>query len=121
MYLELIVKLAEAQEIDYRKTAGLSVKLVPLGAEDDIYRSLSRHVCAHILTTTALTRLAGPISSLLREGTTDICGAFYRMFIVTRKLVRPKGPLFAAKISPNPDHFWLPKVVRVAKSVVRVF
>ena len=39
---------------------------------------------------------------------------------VTRKLVRakigPGGPLFAAKIGPTPDYFWLPKVVRVAKS-----
>ena len=35
-YLELIAKLAEAQKVDSRKPAGLSVKLVPLGAEDDI-------------------------------------------------------------------------------------
>ena len=39
---------------------------------------------------------------------------------VTRKLVRaksgPGGPLFAAKIGPTPDHFWLPNLVRVAKS-----
>ena len=26
------------------------------------------------------------------------------------------GPLFAAKIGPTPDHFWLPNLVRVAKS-----
>ena len=39
---------------------------------------------------------------------------------VTRKLVRaksgPGGPLLAAKIGPTPDHFWLPKMVRAAKS-----
>ena len=39
---------------------------------------------------------------------------------VTRKLVRaksgPGGPLLAAKIGPTPDHFWEPKMVRVAKS-----
>ena len=39
---------------------------------------------------------------------------------VTRKLVRAKSgpgrPLLAAKIGPTPDHFWLPKMVRVAKS-----
>ena len=39
---------------------------------------------------------------------------------VTRNLVRaksgPGGPLFAAKIGLTPDHFWLPKMVRVAKS-----
>ena len=28
----------------------------------------------------------------------------------------PGGPLLAAKIDPTPDHFWLPKMVRVAKS-----
>ena len=28
----------------------------------------------------------------------------------------PGGPLFAAKIGPTPDHFWLPNLVRVAKS-----
>ena len=42
------------------------------------------------------------------------------MSTVTQKLVRakigPGGPLFAAKIGPTPDHFWLPKVVRIAKS-----
>ena len=26
------------------------------------------------------------------------------------------GPLLAAKIGPTPDHFWLPKMVQVAKS-----
>ena len=39
---------------------------------------------------------------------------------VTRILVRaksgPSGPLFAAKIGPAPDHFWLPNLVRVTKS-----
>ena len=39
---------------------------------------------------------------------------------VTQKLVRaksgPGGPLFAAKIAPTPDHFWLPNLVRVVKS-----
>ena len=38
---------------------------------------------------------------------------------VTRKLVRakigPGGPLFAAETGPTPDHFWLLKLVRVAK------
>ena len=42
----------------------------------------------------------------------------------TRKLVRtksgPGGPLLAAKIGPTPDHFWLPKMVRLPK-VVRVY
>ena len=39
---------------------------------------------------------------------------------VTRKLVRaksgPGGPLLAPKIGPTPDYFWLPNLVRVAKS-----
>lgn len=35
-YLDLIAKLAETRKADSTKPAGLSVKLVPLGAEDDV-------------------------------------------------------------------------------------
>ena len=35
-YLDLIAKLAETQKTDSEKPASLSVKLVPLGAEDNV-------------------------------------------------------------------------------------
>ena len=45
VYLKLIVKLAETQKADSTKHAGLSVKLVPLVAEDDIEAYLVTFEC----------------------------------------------------------------------------
>ena len=48
------------------------------------------------------------------------CGGSYMGCSVMQKLVGaksgPGGPLYAAKIGPTPDQFWLPKMVQVAKS-----
>ena len=44
------------------------------------------------------------------------CSKFARDVGSCHAKIGPGGPLFAAKIGPTPDHFWLPNLVRVAKS-----